>query len=214
MSDPKPKRFEGFVAVFYPDKFYGFITEDLPGTHSSGIHFGTRDIRPDWRGSTTHAWTPGTPVSFLKISRPSKKGVGTWTSASDVCPIFTEEPRESLQTYRETSRVREWNGRFGELLREDGDTIFFHKDDVRDQFEARLANIKVGDYVFHAVGQRDDDRWKATNIELFSEMEQTRLQQGLSAQEPEPEPEPTSVLLSPGNCKRTLLELIQQRKTS
>ena len=44
------KRFEGYVAVFYPDKFYGFITQDLPGTSSSpGIYFGSRDIRPDWK---------------------------------------------------------------------------------------------------------------------------------------------------------------------
>jgi hypothetical protein len=226
-SDPKYKRLEGFVAVFYPEKLYGFITLDVPGTSScSGIYFGTRDVRPDWKGSTAHAWTPGTPVSFLQGKRPSKKYGGTWTSADDVCPLFTEEPTESLETYCETSRVRSWNGRFGELLREDGDTLFFHKASVLDRFTERLINLNVGDWVYHCVAKRDDGRWHAVVIELFSEAEQVRLQQGLPAQELEAEPEPQlerrcpseiqvghkSQLLRPENKNKSLLELILEQR--
>jgi hypothetical protein len=228
MSSDK-QRFEGFVAVFYPDKFYGFITQDLPGTSSSpGIYFGTRDIRPDWRGSTAYAWgPPGTPVSFLKVKRPSKKYDGTWTAADDVYPLFADEPAESLETYGETSRVRSWNRCFGELQRECGDRIFFHKSSVLDRFKHLLINLNVGDYVYHSVGKREDGRWHAVGVELFSAAEQERLLQGLPAQEPESEPEPAltsavapeptvvetqSELLCPKNCKRTLLEIMQSRK--
>ena len=137
-----------------------------------------------------------------------------------MCPLFTDEPTESLETYGETSCVRTWNGRFGELLREDGDTIFFHKNSVMDRFEGRLVNLSVGDYVYHGVGKRDDGRWHAVAIELFSEAEQERLQQGLPAQEPELEPEPESAslvaapalsgdsVLAPEKCNKTLLQLI------
>jgi hypothetical protein len=217
MSDTKPKRFEGFVAVFYPEKFQGFITTDAPGTsNSSGIYFRARDVRPDWKGSTAHAWIPGTPVSYIRVSQPSRK-YKTWTVADDVCPLFTEEPSEDLETYGETSCVRTWNGCFGELLREDGDVLFFHKASVIDRFKDRLINLNVGDWVYHGVAKRDDGRWHAVAIELFSEAEQARLQQGLPAQEPEQEFEPTVVdppseLLRPENCRRTLLELIQQRR--
>jgi hypothetical protein len=160
MSDPQQKRFEGFVAVFYPDRFYGFITTALPGvgTHAPGIHFGTRDIRPDWRGSTSYAWTPGTPISFFRVKRPSKKySGGTWTSADDVCPLFVEEQNESLVTYGETSRIRTWNGRFGEIQRECGDTLFFHRNSVADRFKHLLVNVNVGDFIYHRVAKRDDN---------------------------------------------------------
>ena len=229
MPDPKQKRFEGFVAVFYPEKFYGFITQDLPGTSSSsGIYFGTRDIRPDWKGSTAYAWgPPGTPVSFLLVKRPSKKYDGTWTAADDVYPLFTDEQTESLETYGETSRVLSWNRCFGELLRDDGDVLFFHKVSVVDRFKHHLVNLNVGDYVYHGVGKRDDGRWHAVAIELFSEAEQARLQQGLPAQEPESEPEsafvlapepavvthrPQSEWLRPENKNRSLFELILERR--
>jgi hypothetical protein len=228
MSDPKPKRFEGFVAIFYPEKFYGFITQDVPGTSSSsGIYFGARDIRPDWRGSTAHAWTPGTPVSYLLVKRPSKKFAGTWTAADDVYPLFTDEiETESLETYGETSCVLKWNGRYGELLREDGDTLFFHKASVLDRFEGRLVNLSAGDYVYHGVGTREDGRWHAVDIELFSEAEQARLQQGLSAQEPESEPEPEpqpaplvaapelteDSLLAPARRNTPIIQLILEKR--
>lgn len=210
MSDLKPKRLEGFVAVFYPEKFYGFITNDVPGmTTSSGIYFGTRDIRPDWKGSTAHAWMPGTPVSFLRVKRPSKKYDGTWVSADDVCPLFTDEPTEGLETYAETSWVRKWNGSHGELQREDGDTLFFHKASVLDRFKHLLVNLNVGDWVYHGVGKRDDGRWHAVAIELFSIAEQARLQQGLPAQESEPEPECASVLAPEPNVVEFQSELLR-----
>jgi len=230
MPDPKQKRFEGFVAVFYPNKFYGFITQDLPGTtSSSGIYFGARDVQPDWRGSTAYAWTPGTPVSFQLVKRPSNKYNGNWVVADDVRPVFAEEPSESLETYGEISSVQTWNGRFGELLREDGDVLFFHKNSVVDRFEGRLVNLSIGDFVYHGVGKRDDGRWCAIAIELFSETEQARLQRGLPAQEPESEPEPESAFvlapepavvthrpqsecLRPENKNRSLFELILERR--
>lgn len=228
MTDPKPKRFEGFVAVFHPEKFCGFITQDPPGTISSpGIYFSARDVRPDWKGSTAYAWTVGTPVSYVLGKHPSRKYGGTWNIADDVCPLFVDEPTESLETNGETSRVRTWNGCFGELLREDGDTLFFHKASVLDRFKCRLVSLNVGDWLYHGVGKRDDGRWHAVDIELFSAEEQERLQQGLPAQEveSEPEPEPDTVLalapsvvehkselLRPENRSKSLLELIAARR--
>jgi hypothetical protein len=223
MSDPKPKRFEGFVAVFYPEKASGFLTPDAPGTGCSpGIYFKASDVRADWKGSTTHAWIPGTPVSYIRVNQPSRKYGGSWVVADDVCPLFTEEPSESLETYGETSRVLTWNRCFGELLRDDGDHIFFHKNSVADQFKHHLVNLKVGDYLYHSVGKREDGRWHAVAIELFSDEEQDRLQQGLPAQEPELEPEPAPLVaapeltqdsvLTPATKNVPLLRLILERR--
>lgn len=227
MRDPKQKRFEGFVAAFYPEKFHGFITQDLPGTSSgAGIYFRASDVRPDWKGSTAHAWIPDTPVSFLLTKHPSRKYGGTWVVAHDVFPLFTEEPSESLETYGETSCVRSWNRCFGELLRQDGDILFFHKNSVADRFKNHLINLNIGDWVYHRVHKRDDGRWCAVAIELFSEAEQARLQRGLSAQEPElePEHEPQPVpqvaasalahtsALSPATKNVQILQLIREQK--
>jgi hypothetical protein len=75
--------------------------------------------------------------------------------------------------------------------------------------------------VYHGLGKRDDGRWHAVAIELFSEAEQVRLQQGLPAQEPEQEPEPAprvaapalarASVLAPDKCNKTLLQLILER---
>ena len=223
MSDPKQNRLEGFVVAFYPEKFYGFVSLYPPGSgrRAPGLHFGVGDIRPDWKGSTSHCWVQGTPVSFVKIQRPSKKfGGGMWTSASDVCPQFVEEPSESLETYGETSRVRSWNGCFGDLQRECGDTLFLHRSSVADRFKHLLINLSVGDYVYHRVGKRDDvRRWHAIDIELFSEVEQARLQSGLPAQESEPaplavttEPELIPEVLAPSNRAKTFLQLALEKR--
>jgi hypothetical protein len=215
VSDPKQKRFEGFVQVFYPEKFYGFLSQSLPGAecHAPGIHFGARNIVPDWKGSTSYAWAEGTPVSFVLIKRPSKKFNGAmWTSADDVCPLFAEEPTESLETYAETSRVRSWNGRFGEFQRECGDVLFFHRKSVADRFKHLLINLNVGDWVYHRVGKRDDKRWHAIDVELFSEAEQARLQQGLLAQEPEPAVEPVPEILATQNRNKSIVRLIADRR--
>jgi hypothetical protein len=212
-----------FVAVFYPEKFYGFLTTDQPGTGKEpGIHFSARDCVPDWKGSTAHVWSvPGTPVTYRIIERPSKKYSSTWKSAIDVRPLFLEEPSESLKTYREVSWVKEWNGCYGLLARSCGDTLFIHRSQIQDQSKVRLFAIKVGDWIYHGAGKRDDERWHATNIELFSEAEQARLQRGLPAQEPEPEPEPVPVpvaatpeftsVLAPATRNKPLIQLILER---
>ena len=119
-------------------------------------------------------------------------------------------------------------------FRDDGDVLFFHKNSVVDRFKHHLVNLKVGDYVYHGLGKRDDGRWHAVAIELFSETEQARLQQGLPGQEldlepgPEPEPEPAPLVaapepavvthrpqsewLRPENKNRSLFELILERR--
>jgi hypothetical protein len=221
MSLDKQKRLEGFVAVFYQEKLSGFITHDVPGTSSSsGIYFGARDVRPDWKGSTAYAWIPGTPVSYVLVKRPSRKYKESWTVADDVCPLFTDEP-ESLETYGETSRVQTWNRCFGELLRDDGDVLFFHKNSVADRYKGRLVNLNVGDYLYHRVGTREDGRWHAVDIEIFSEAEQARLQQGRPAQEPESEPEPEPELavavpefsvLAPATKNVPMIQLILEKR--
>jgi hypothetical protein len=85
-----------------------------------------------------------------------------------------------------------------------------------------MVNLRVGDYVYHGVGKRDDSRWHAVAIELFSAEEQERLQRGLPAQEPEPEPQPAPLVaapeltqvsvLTPDKCNKTLLQLILERR--
>jgi len=211
LDDANSPDASGFVSLYPPGS----------GRRAPGLHFGVRDIRPDWKGSTAHVWVQGTPVSFVKIQRPSKKfGGGMWTSASDVCPQFVEEPSESLETYSETGRVRSWNGCFGDLQRECGDTLFLHRSSVADRFKHLLINLSVGDYVYHRVGKRDDvHRWHAIDIELFSEVEQARLQRGLPAQQPEPvlvaatpETEPVPEVLAPTNRLKTLRQLALEKR--
>ena len=108
------------------------------------------------------------------------------------------------------------------LQRECGDTIFFHKDSVGDRFKHLLISLNVGDYVYHRIGKRYDGRWKAIDVELFSEVEQARLQRGLPAQEPEPEsesepvlvaatPDPNSVL-APATRGKSLLQITLEKR--
>jgi hypothetical protein len=175
------KRFDGTVAVFFADKGWGFLSLG----HDARIFFHDRDVRGDWRGSTGWARIAATPVTFLKKKTSSRKHPGqTLLAAADVAPVFEESATEDLSTYREVSRVREWNGVFGELVRECGSILFFHKTSV---IQGRAAGIQIGDFIFHGVSQRDDGRWRASAIQLYSTDEQQRLQQGLPAYEAVPE---------------------------
>jgi hypothetical protein len=218
MSDHE-KRIDGFVRVFYHDKYYGFLSETENG---QGIHFNPRYAREDWKGCKCWLFVTGTPVRFGTEQNPSKKFPGVlWTSAIDIEPVFVDEDHESLETYSETSQVNMWNGRFGELRRECGDELFFHKDSIAAGFEYLLHNLQIGDFVYHRVGQRADrdngSSWHAVDIEIFSEAEQDRLRRGLPAQEPEvapvaTAPDPESVLVSSARGK-TLFELVAERRT-
>ena len=209
-------RFEGTIGVFYPNKNWGFISVDTAGVRRSGpgLFFHERDLRGDWRGSVAWGKIPGTPVTFKTKRNPSTKYPGqTLVSADDVAPIFEEPATESLDTYREVSRVRTWNGKFGTLARDCGSELFFHRSAILQ--DDRASRLQIGDLVFHGVGQRDDDRWRAIEIQLYSAGEQERLQQGLPAYEVESEPiiEPISDLLSPINRQKTLLELIKENQS-
>jgi cold shock CspA family protein len=213
MSD---KRFEGEIGVFYPDKGWGFLSADGGG---SGLFYHERDVRGDWPGSTAWAKVPGTPITFTKKTTNSRKYPGqTLVAADDVASVFPEEPAtEDLANLREVSKVHKWNGKFGELIRECGSVLFFHATSVVQS--DRLADLQIGDCVFHGISQREDGRWRASDIELYSREEQQRLQEGLPAYEVELETikaesvvEPASELLTPANGKKTLLELIQEKR--
>jgi cold shock CspA family protein len=195
MSD---KRFEGEIGVFYPDKGWGFLTLD----GGSGLFYHERDVRGDWRGSVARAKIPGTPVTFIKKLRNSTKYPGqTLGAADDVAPVFDEPATEDLANLREVSKVHKWNGKFGELIRECGSVLFFHATSVVQS--ERLADLQIGDFVFHGISQREDGRWRASDIELYSRVEQQRLQQGLPAYEvAESVVEPASELLTPANRKK------------
>jgi hypothetical protein len=71
------------------------------------------------------------------------------------------------------------------------------------------------------VGTREDGRWHAVDIEIFSEAEQARLQQGRPAQEPESEPEPEPELavavpefsvLAPATKNVPMIQLILEKR--
>ena len=204
------KRFNGQVSVFHRDKNWGFLQLE---NDRNGLFFHARSCRGDWRGSWAWSTVPGTPVTFTKAVKPSRKFTGHMlTSAVDLAPVFEEQPAESLDTLREVSKLIEWNGNRGLLLREDASDLFLHKSDI---FTSHLIrDLKVGHFVWHGVGQRDDGRWKACSVELYSQAEQDRLQRGLSAYEVEPVAvsEPASNLLTPEKRNKTLLELIQEKR--
>jgi hypothetical protein len=124
---------------------------------------------------------------------------------------------EDLNVYREVSRVHKWNGRFGDLIRQCGGVLFFHAISVVQA--QRLVDLQIGDFIFDGTSQREDGRWRASDIERYSREEQQRLQQALPAYEVDFETikaesfvEPASELLTQANRKKTLLELIQEKR--
>jgi hypothetical protein len=210
------KRFDGTVAVFFDGPGWGFLS--IGQDSDSRLFFHVRDVRPDWRGSTSWVKVVGTPVTFTKKINSSRKFPGQkLPAAADVAPVFVDDSAiENLATYREVSRVRAWNGRFGELLRDCGSTLFFHRSSV---IQGSAADVQINDYVYHAVSQREDGRWRASEIQLYSRDEQSRLQQGLPAYEIEAEPDPiapdaTIEILSAANRKKTLLDLVQEKRNA
>jgi hypothetical protein len=203
------KRFDGEITVYYPDDHWGFLRTQS----GDRLFFHERDVRGDWRGSTAWVRIQGTPVTFTVKHKASKKYSGQiFAAADDVAPVFQDPPTESLETYREVSRVREWNGCFGNLTRECGSVLFFHRSAL---IQGRPSDVKVGDFLYHGVRQREDGRFGATAIQLYSHVEQDRLQRGLPAYEVEPEEEPESAvseLLTPANRNKTIHELIEEKR--
>jgi cold shock CspA family protein len=212
-------RREGVVWIYYPDKQFGFIEQSV-SPNSPRLHFHLNAIQRDWRGSVSHATIGGAPVTFVKrTDRPDGR-----VDADDVRGVFIEERSTiPLSEHREVSKIHKWNGRFGELIREDGgDPLFFHKDSIVQQH--RISEISVGDFVYHGVDTKGVDRrnrpnWVADNVQLYSRTEQSRLQQGLNAYDIEAEPiedatvvETPLELLTPENRKKTLWEIIQERR--
>lgn len=203
------RTFEGLVERWFDRGNNGF------GFLDSGLFFSERDVVGSWCGSVAWAKIPGTPVTFSKRVSQSKKFPGqTPIVAYNVTAGFPEEPSESLETYREVSRVREWNGRFGTLVRECGNELFFHRDSITN--ENRIAQIQIGHFVYHGVNIRENGKWRAEPIELYNPEEQSRLQLGLPAYESTPiTDEPvveTSLVLTPEFRSKSFLEIIKERK--
>jgi cold shock CspA family protein len=209
------KQFEGDVDQ-WNEKGFGFIRH--PGGR---IFFSAHGVEPDWKGSRSWAFARGIPVKFNITQRVV--GGASKHCATSVEPLFPMSEPESLHSYRETSEIVSLNRQkgFAFLFRPCGDALFIHKNDVVPGFETRWDILEIGSPVYHGV-QVDEFsvRWKAANAELYSYDEL----QGFKNEEQEPEPEvsvltpepiavePQSRLLRPENCRRTLLELIQQRR--
>src|SRR5215469_4740992 len=184
------KRHTGVVFSFDPIKRFGFIER----SGGRRIHFHVNAVCRDWRGSCSHATTVGATVSFLKevdqTGRPT---------AINVLGDFVEPQTESLDTYSEVSLVVAWDGLFGKLERPTGgDHLFLHRDAIISNHD---VGIEVGDFLFHGVRVRGEDRrgnpkWVADRVELYSDEEQARMQQGLPAYEVETQTEEVPKILA------------------
>ncbi len=215
------KQFEGEVD-HWNEKGFGFIRQQGGGRIFFSVHY----VLPDWKGSKAWSFARGIPVKFEIMQRIS--GGETKTCAANVEPIFEMSEPETINGYRETSEVLNLNRRkgFGFLRRPCGDAIFVHKNEVVQGFENRWDFLEVGSSVWHGVKfDGSTGLWRAVDVELYSFEE---LQSFRNEELPEPPheesertsavaPEPTVVehkseLLRPDNCRRTLLELIQERR--
>jgi hypothetical protein len=122
------------------------------------------------------------------------------------------EEHESLETYREVSRVVDFNPQngLGFLLRDCGDRLPFHEKQILDRTRARREPVKVGDFIYHGV-ELDNVGLQAHQIKLYSPEEQKRLQAGLPLEEPVPVP-PDEGILNSEFRNMPLIEIMRRKK--
>jgi hypothetical protein len=220
--------YEGIVQSFNEERQFGFIEYHDESGRCKTVFF-MRDTRycvPDEVGRVGDCAIPNTPVRFELVTE-EHRGV-TRLAAKQVCPVFREPFVGNAEEHREVSRVRSFlQARHGGFLRrEDGSDLFFEREFAAALYRERFGFLNVGDFVYHGVEREADGSWKANNLEFYSEKEQARLQAGLPLSDPEPEPqsepqpEPVPVvavtyeseLLAPENRKKTLYEIMQERR--
>jgi cold shock CspA family protein len=102
--------------------------------------------------------------------------------AKDIITIDNSVANDEPE-YGETSFIEAWEPArgFGFVQRPSGESLFFHVTDIRPDFRDRVAEIKVGNYIYHGVRIDPAGRNRAANIELFSAQEQEDLQAGMYA---------------------------------
>jgi hypothetical protein len=186
---------------------YEFIACRNSGHSSSRIFFHFRGIRPDSIGRISDCWHVGAQVRFRLAMRNGQ------TTAADVHPIWREAPVVCVEAHREVSRVESLipQKRMAFLIREEGSSTALHIKNVSPQYEHRFDELRLGDFVFHGVSERND-LWDAVNAELYSREENDALRRGEELLVEEPVQEIQSELLSPENKNRTLIEIIQEKK--
>jgi len=219
------KQFEGDVD-HWNEKGFGFLRYQ-----GKRIFFSAHGVEPDWKGSRGWAFSRDIPVKF-NITQRLVGGVSKHC-ATNVAPLFQMSEQEDLHSYRETSEILSLNRPkgFAFMIRQCGDALFLHKNDVVPAYETRWDLLEIGSPVYHGV-QWDgfSDRWKAASVELYSYEElqsfkNEELQsfknedlQEPAYEEPEPEPQPApqvaapDSVLAPATCGLPLIEIIKRRK--
>jgi hypothetical protein len=142
--------------------------------------------------------------------------------AVDVHPIFCEPFVGDSKEYREISVVDRFieadtESLAGFLRRESGEDLYFGWKNIDPAFKNRRNVLRVGDPVWHGIRTHTNGKFEASHIAIYSRAEIDRMAQGLQPYELKSDPEPVAIepqskLLHPKNCRRTLLELIQQRR--
>ncbi len=174
-------KLDGDITFWNNEKKFGWIV----GAHrGQRIFFKLASVIPDWKLSRSWAFVPQ-PVTFV-LSDPLDHKNRKF--ATEIQPLFSQGDleKEDLLSYREISSVQEIRQTHGWLLRPCGDTIFFHFEDVFENFRDRWKHLAPGTPVFHGVRTESPGRTKATYIELYSPEE---LLEPVAEAEPEPEPE-------------------------
>jgi cold shock CspA family protein len=160
-------RLEGEIRNWDSERNFGFITFINNRGSEGSIFYSGHNIRPDWKGSRSWAFSPGIPVSF-RVSTKLRKNHEK-AHAEDVDPIFPMSEPEDLAGYRETSEVFSKIRDYGFLKRPCGDLLFFHVQDVIEQYRNRWRLLEIGSPVYHSARfDEETQRWRASYIELYS----------------------------------------------
>ena len=97
--------FQGLVVRWFGEKKFGFISYEHGGQQLEAF-FSRRSVCADWKGS--RAWATGNAVVVFDLDGKQTEGQKR-PAATNVTQCFVDnEERESLETYREVSRVGWW----------------------------------------------------------------------------------------------------------
>lgn len=213
-----PARKQGDVVFFDRSKNYGFIRNACGG--SQRFLFAYKSIQCD-PGTLSKAWAfveqGGTPIPVTFCDSTVVEN-----GAEDVAPLFGfEEPAIPLKDLREFMVIKavRYCGRArycAWATRPDGDEVFFHIEDVLEQYLDRWEFLKPGVPIYGGIAKSKSGKCtRATNVELYSLSELQKLEMDVVEDEPfNPAAKDLlqeSDLLLPQNRTKTLFELIQER---
>ena len=212
----------GEIILYKRDKRYGFIQNEK----QLRILFPLKNIEPD-PATLSRAWAfmePGgfrIPVKFVSVLSPETGKA----AADDVAPAFGFENLAMPDDLCEVMTVQSLDskGQHGWAIRPDGDEVLMRFDDVVPQYRERWSLLYPGALIWARVGLRTSKEGKkspaALDIELYSHEELRKIEAGEPLLDPDCETEVSnsvlpyeSELLHPTNRKKTLYELIQERR--